>query len=80
MLTSDIKYTYVKFIADLIGILAGIGILVILCLSSYAKFDANGTPAFGINITGQSFVFFIILIVIVIFCALCSYILKRIKR
>ena len=65
MLTKNIKYPYVKFGFDVVGVLASIGIFNI-CFNTHANFGSDGSSSFGINVTGSSMVLLSSLILIVI--------------
>ena len=80
MLTKNIKYPYVKFIFDVVGILASIGILLIFIFNAYANFGSDSSSSVGINVTGSSMILLCGLIVIVVVCAIVSFILKSIKK
>ncbi|MGW7951203.1 hypothetical protein ACWEYS_13315 [Staphylococcus xylosus] len=80
MLTKNIKYPYVKFGFDVVGVLASIGIFLIFIFNAYANFGSDGSSSFGINITGSSMVLLYILILIVVICAIVSFVLKLIKE
>lgn len=80
MLTKNIKYPYVKFTFDVVGILASVGILLMSIFNTYANFESNGSASFEINIIGSSMTLLSILILIVIVCAVFSFVLKLIKK
>lgn len=80
MLTKNIKYPYVKFIFDVVGILASFGILLMLIFNTYANFEYNGSSSFGINIVGSSMILLSVLILIVVVCGVFSFVLKLIKK
>ncbi|MGO3049566.1 hypothetical protein CD110_12990 [Staphylococcus casei] len=80
MLTKNIKYPYIKLIFDVVGILAGVGILLMFIFNTYANFESNGSASFGVNIIGSSMTLLSILILIVIVCAVFSFVLKLIKK
>lgn len=80
MLTKNIKYPYVKFIFDVVGILASIGIVLIFIFNAYANFGSDGSSSFGINVTGSSMILLYGLIFIVVVCAIVSFVLKLIKK
>ncbi len=80
MLTKNIKYPYVKFIFDVVGILASVGILLMFIFNTYANFKSNGSSSFGINIIGSNMILLSILILIVVVCAVFSFVLKLIKK
>ncbi|PTJ12983.1 hypothetical protein BU069_13235 [Staphylococcus succinus] len=80
MLTKNIKYPYIKLIFDVVGILAGVGILLMFIFNTYANFESNGSSSFGINIIGSNMTLLSILILIVIVCAVLSFVLKLKKE
>jgi len=80
MLTKNIKYPYIKLIFDVVGILAGVGILLMFIFNTYADFESNGSSSFGINIIGSNMTLLSILILIVIVCAVLSFVLKLKKE
>ena len=80
MLTKNIKYPYVKFIFDVVGILTSIGILLIFIFNAYDNFGSDGSSSFGINVTGSSMILLYSLIFIVVVCAIVSFVLKLIKK
>ncbi|MBJ6154040.1 hypothetical protein [Staphylococcus aureus] len=80
MLTKNIKYPYVKFGFDVVGVLASIGIFLIFFFNAHANFGSDGSSSFGINIAGSSMVLLYILILIVVICAIVSLVLKLIKE
>ncbi|MCQ9289878.1 hypothetical protein NQ035_13515 [Staphylococcus gallinarum] len=80
MLTKDIKYPYVKLIFDVVGVLASVGILLMFIFNAYANFESNGSSSFGINIAGFSMIFLSVLFLIVVVCAVFSFILKLIRK
>lgn len=80
MLTKNIKYPYVKFGFDIVGVLASIGIFLIFIFNAHANFGSDGSSSFGINVTGSSMVLLYILILIVVICAIVSFVLKLIKE
>ncbi|HAL08547.1 MAG TPA: hypothetical protein DCO67_01075 [Staphylococcus sp.] len=77
MLTKNIKYPYVKFIFDVVGILTSVGILLMFILNTYANFESNDSSSFGINIIGSNMILLSILILIVVVCAIFSFVLKK---
>lgn len=79
MITKGIKFPNTKFIIDCIGLLASIGVLIVLVFNLYASFSANGSSEFGINIAGNQFILLSILCAIIAISALSSFVLKRIK-
>lgn len=79
-LTKNIKYPYVKFVFDIVGLLASIGILLIFIFNAYANFASDGSSSFGINVTGTSMILLSSLILILVICAIVSFILKLIKK
>jgi hypothetical protein len=79
MITKGIKFPNTKFIIDCIGLLASIGVLIVLVFNLYASFSANGNSEFGINIAGNQFILLSILCAIIAISALSSFVLKRIK-
>jgi hypothetical protein len=79
MITKGIKFPNTKFIIDCIGLLASIGVLIVLVFNLYASFSANGSSEFGINIAGNQFILLSILFAITVVSALSSFVLKRIK-
>ncbi len=80
MLTKNIKYPYVKFIFDVVGILASISILLIFIFNAYANFGSDGSSSFGTNVAGSSIILLYSLIFIVVVCAIFSFVLKLIKK
>ncbi|PKI23121.1 hypothetical protein CW746_03565 [Staphylococcus succinus] len=80
MLTKNIKYPYIKLIFDVVGILASVGILLMFIFNTYADFESNGSSSFGINIIGSNMTLLSILILIVIVCAVLSFVLKLKKE
>ena len=68
MLTKNIKYPYVKFGFDVVGVLASIGIFLIFVFNTHANFGSDGSSSFGINVTGSSMVLLSSLILIVVIC------------
>jgi hypothetical protein len=69
MLTKNIKYPYVKFGFDVVGVLASIGIFFLLFVfNTHANFGSDGSSSFGINVTGSSMVLLSSLILIVVIC------------
>ncbi|MGW7908862.1 hypothetical protein ACWEXP_14010 [Staphylococcus pseudoxylosus] len=80
MLTKNIKYPYVKFTFDVVGILASVGVLLMLVFNAYANFESSGSSSFGINIAGANMALFSSLIFFVVVCAICSFVLKLIKN
>ena len=80
MLTKNIKCPYVKFGFDVVGVLASIGILLIFIFNTYANFGSDGSSSFGINVTDSSMILLSSLILIVVICAIVSFVLKLIKK
>ncbi|MGW8017353.1 hypothetical protein [Staphylococcus xylosus] len=80
MLTKNIKYPYVKFGFDVVGVLGSIGIFLIFIFNAHANFGSDGSSSFGINITGSSMFLLYILILIVVICAIVSFVLKLKKE
>lgn len=80
MLNKRIKYPYVKFIFDVVGVLASIAILLMMAFNVYINFETNGNSSFGINIVGANFILFSILLLIVVVCAIVSFIFKLLKK
>lgn len=80
MLTKNIKYPYVKFGFDVVGVLASIGIFLVFIFNSHANFGSDGSSSFEINVTGTSMVLLSSLILIVVICAIVSFVLKFIKE
>ncbi|PTF74166.1 hypothetical protein BU679_02350 [Staphylococcus chromogenes] len=74
------KYPCVKFVFDVVGVLASIGILLIFIFNVYANFESDGSSSFGINVTGSNVVLLSSLIFIVVVCAIFSFMLKLIKK
>ncbi|PTH28687.1 hypothetical protein BU600_10410 [Staphylococcus arlettae] len=80
MLNKKIKYPYVKFVFDVVGILASVGILLMIVCNTYANFNSDGNSSFGITIVGANFMLLAVLMVIVVVCAILSFILKLFKK
>ncbi|CPD55048.1 hypothetical protein G0Z86_13425 [Staphylococcus aureus] len=80
MLTKDIKYPYIKLVFDVIGILASIGFLLLLVINFNADFKSNGNIKIGVEWVGNDFVLGVVLICIILFCAIASFLLKCIKK
>lgn len=80
MRNKNIKYPCIKFVFDVVGVLASIGILLIFIFNAYANFESDGSSSFGINVTGSSMVLLSSLIFIVVVCAIFSFVLKLKKK
>ncbi|WP_156897226.1 hypothetical protein [Jeotgalicoccus psychrophilus] len=57
MITQNIRYLYLKFTIDAAGVLAAVGIPILLINNIYTDSVSNGGFEAGINISGQNMIF-----------------------
>ena len=78
MLTKGIKYPYVKFFFDVIGILCAISVLAIIFVNGFTN-SQSGNFSLGFEITGTHMIMMNILVLVTMICAIASTILRRVK-
>lgn len=78
MLTKGIKYPYVKFLFDVIGILCAISVLVLVFVNGFIN-NQSGNFSLGFDVSGTHMVIMNALVLMTMICAIISTILKKVK-
>ena len=78
MLTKGIKYPYVKFLFDVIGILCAISALVLVFVNGFIN-NQSGNFSIGFDVSGTHMVIMTTLVFMTMICATTSTILRKVK-